>query len=255
MQKPSGRAPSDWRLPPGWALQYRLVTESTNDDARRATVEGCPDRSVFLADLQTRGRGRQGRSWVAALGQSLLFSLVLRRPIAPVYQTALCSVSIARAIRRTTGLDARIKWPNDLMVRDRKVCGILTEVVRAEAQPATIVGIGLNVNLALDTPGLPPTATSLSFERGIRIDREAVFHAIASEIDTRLTMSVRDLYDAVRTEWQALLWRRNQVVRIDDDEATLEGIVLGLTGTGALRIETPEGRTVEVAVGDLVIDA
>jgi BirA family biotin operon repressor/biotin-[acetyl-CoA-carboxylase] ligase len=141
------------------------------------------------------------------------------------------------------------------MVGNRKVCGTLTEVLHAETQPATIVGVGLNVNLALDTPGLPPTATSLAFERGAQVDREAVFHAIILEIDARLTMSDGDLHNAIRTDWQDLLWRRQQVVRINDDETTLEGTVLGLTETGALRIVTAEGRTVEVSVGELVIDA
>jgi BirA family biotin operon repressor/biotin-[acetyl-CoA-carboxylase] ligase len=140
------------------------------------------------------------------------------------------------------------------MVRDRKVCGILTEVLRAETHPATIVGIGLNVNLPLDTPGLPPTATSLSFECAAQIDREPMFHAIVAEIDARLTASDRDLYDMIRTEWEGLLWRHQQVVHIDEDGSNVQGIVLGLTESGALRIATLEGRILEVSVGDLLID-
>src|SRR5438093_13314191 len=118
--------------PPGWILHYLPVTGSTNDDARRLALEGAPERTIVLADEQRAGRGRLGRGWIAPRGSGLLLSIVFERPIPSVALTAPCAIAIVDAIHDLTGLPPLIKWPNDLMIGARKVCGILTEVLRRD---------------------------------------------------------------------------------------------------------------------------
>lgn len=247
--------PSSWDIPRGWTVRYVPVTGSTSDDAKQAAVGGCPERTVFLADEQVAGRGRLGRQWIAPPRSSLLFSIVLRRDFAPVHLTATVALSVAAAIEQVTALPARIKWPNDVMVRDRKACGILTEVVSSERENITIVGVGLNVNLDPPAAGLPPSATALSWECGASVSREVLLRSVLEHLDAWLSQSHGELAALVQREWEARLWRRHQQVRVDDSGKMVEGIVEGLSSSGALRIQRPDGTLVEVTVGDIVIGA
>ena len=239
-------------MPDGWALHYLPITGSTNEDAKRAAIEGCPDRTIIAADEQRAGRGRLNRRWIAPPGTSLLFSVVLHRSLQPVCLTALCSVSVAEAIYETTGLAARIKWPNDVMLRDRKVCGLLTEVIPRGGRQVTIVGIGLNVNLDPAAVGLPPTATSLSNELGRTIPRRDLLLEILRRIDGYLALDDLILAPTIFARWEDLLWRRQQEVQVDGEGATVRGVVEGLAPSGALRVRRLDCTRVEISVGELV---
>ena len=207
---------------------------------------------MFVADQQRRGRGRLGRQWVAPARSSLLLSIVLRRPLEPVDLTALCSVSVVGAIGETTGLHAQVKWPNDVMMRDRKVCGILTEVVHGPGGRTAIVGIGLNVNLDPSAAALPSTATSLSHELGGTVSRRRLFDALTRQIDGWLAIpDTAVLLAGVRSQWHRLLWRREQTVRVAQDGASVTGVVEGMASSGALILRTVDGGHIEVAVGDV----
>src|SRR5207249_141256 len=103
--------PRSWRIPSGWQLSFRADTGSTNDDARQAAAAGANGPVVFLADHQSAGRGRYGRSWVAPAESSLLFSILARTALEPILLTASCSVAVAAVLRESAGLAARIKWP------------------------------------------------------------------------------------------------------------------------------------------------
>jgi BirA family biotin operon repressor/biotin-[acetyl-CoA-carboxylase] ligase len=234
-------------------VRYAAATGSTNDDAKDAVRLGCPDRTIILADFQWAGKGRQGRTWVAPAGTSLLVSLVFRCALAPIDLTAVCAVSVAEAIDAMTGLPARVKWPNDVMVGERKVCGILAEVVAAQGGQAVVVGIGLNVNLDPISAGLPPTATSLSAELGRGCSREAILVAILARADRYLSMQPGELVPVVRERWDALLWRKNQHVQVGDGSGWIEGTVEGVGPSGALRVRTPDGSAVEISVGEIVM--
>jgi BirA family transcriptional regulator, biotin operon repressor / biotin---[acetyl-CoA-carboxylase] ligase len=247
-----GVAPTAWRTPRGWTLRYSPITGSTNDDAKAAVRVGVPDRTVFLADAQRQGRGRLDRVWVAPPGSSLLFSVVLQRDLPAIDLTVLCSVSVAEAIAENTGLPARIKWPNDVMLGDRKTCGILTEVVSHGGTPSAIVGIGLNVNLDPRAAGLPETATSLSHELGQSVSREAMLYAVLTYVGRRLALADAALLPALRAEWEALLWRRRQRIGVSQDGDVLHGIVEGLSASGALLLRQDDGRCIEVTVGDVL---
>jgi BirA family biotin operon repressor/biotin-[acetyl-CoA-carboxylase] ligase len=243
-----------WDLPPGWILRYLPLTNSTNDDAQALARAGCPDRTIVLADEQRAGRGRLGRTWTAPPGRTLLFSIVFRRTITPIYLTALCSVSIAEAIRGLTGFQATIKWPNDVMMGDRKVCGILAEAIWQQQPQITVVGIGLNVNVDPVADGLPPTATSLSQQIGYSVARDVVLRTILQRLDYHLARSDGRLDGYIRPYWEALLWRQHQAVRIDRDGTVLHGSVEGLAESGALRVRQPDGSLAEIAVGDVLLE-
>jgi BirA family transcriptional regulator, biotin operon repressor / biotin---[acetyl-CoA-carboxylase] ligase len=240
-----------WPAPAGWQLHYLATTGSTNDDARSLALAGAPERTIVLADEQSAGRGRLGRHWVAPPGSSLLLSIVLRRDLPSILLTALCSIAVVEAVEEVAGLASQIKWPNDVMIRGRKVAGILTEVVSREERAITIVGIGLNVNLDLSTEGLPSTATSLSSEAATQVDRIAVFDALLRRIDAYLHLDDEALGLQIRQRWEQLLWRRSQAVRVEQDGPTLYGVVEGLSATGALLLRAPDGELREVAVGDV----
>jgi BirA family transcriptional regulator, biotin operon repressor / biotin---[acetyl-CoA-carboxylase] ligase len=163
----------------------------------------------------------------------------------------LCAVAVVEAIEQTTGLASRIKWPNDVMIGARKVCGILTEVLSREGQAITVVGIGLNVNLDPAAAGLPATGTSLSAEAGQPVDRGAALGALLERLDRYLEWDDQTLTTEVRRRWETMLWRRAQAVRVEQDGSNLYGVIEGLTPAGELRLRTPDGDLVEVAVGDV----
>lgn len=243
--------PTDWRVPPGWILHPVDITGSTNDDAKVAVRSGCPDRTVFLADEQRHGRGRLGRSWTAPAGSSLLLSVVLYRRLPAIVLTAACSVAVVGAIRATAGLSARVKWPNDVMVADQKVCGILTEVVPYEGCPRTIVGVGLNVNIDPVAAGLPPTATSLSACAGRAFSRQELLTGMLTGLDGCLAMRDAQLVSHVWDRWHELLWRRDQTVRVDREGTSVSGIVEGVAASGALRVRLANGSVTEILTGDV----
>ncbi|GAA5043725.1 BirA family biotin operon repressor/biotin-[acetyl-CoA-carboxylase] ligase [Thermocatellispora tengchongensis] len=157
-------------------------TGSTNADLARAVREGrVSEGAVLVAEAQTAGRGRLGRAWTAPPRASLTFSFVLRPTVPPARQgwlALLTGVAAASAVRRVAEVDARLKWPNDLLVGERKLAGILAERV----DDAVVVGIGLNVTLRADE--LPvPTATSLAIEEAASTDRDPLLRAVLREVE------------------------------------------------------------------------
>jgi BirA family biotin operon repressor/biotin-[acetyl-CoA-carboxylase] ligase len=162
-------------------------------------------------------------------------------------------VAVAEAIAATTGLSARIKWPNDVMVGERKVCGVLAEVIAGgSAGGLAVVGIGVNVNLDPRAAGLPLTATSLSEETGAAVARDALLRAILGRVGARLALDDAALATQVFRAWEALLWRRRQHVRVDQDGTSLQGTVEGLAPSGALRLRLPDGTRQEIVVGEII---
>ncbi|MBQ0005774.1 MAG: biotin--[acetyl-CoA-carboxylase] ligase, partial [Clostridiales bacterium] len=162
----------------GFNLFYYDSTDSTNIRIRRLAEEGAPTGTLAVADMQTAGRGRRGRTWLSPAGMNVYMSLLLKPDITP--QTApmitlLMALAVARGITEVTGLDAQIKWPNDIVVNGRKVCGILTEMdMEADYIRDVIVGVGININEALESdfaPDIRETATSLRIESGHVVNR------------------------------------------------------------------------------------
>lgn len=243
-----------WTVPSGWTLRYSQVTTSTNDDARAAARKGSPTRTVFLSEAQTAGRGRLGRNWVAPMGTSLLFSLVLREPFEPLDLTRMAAVSVAQAIAYETGLEAQVKWPNDVMLGARKVSGILTESLAGGGEASTIVGIGINVNLDLAAPGLPATATSLSAELGRTCSRASLLALVLDFLGRYLALDPAVARQNAFDLWRKLLWRRHQVVQLADSRGVVEGVIEDVTPSGTLVLQMADGGQREVAIGELLLE-
>lgn len=165
----------------------------------------------------------------------------------------MTGVSVAEAITQETGVPSRVKWPNDVMLGERKVCGILTETPSGEPEAATIVGVGINVNVDPGPAGLPPTATSLLAELGRGSSRADLFAAIITRLDGYLVHDPNSVRGDILDRWRGLLWRRNQVVRLADQGLVIEGVIEEVTAMGSLLLRVATGETREITTGELLL--
>ena len=165
---------------------YFRETDSTNARAKYLAGDGTPEGTVIVAEKQTEGRGRRGRSWFSPPGEGIYTSVILRPPIPPNEApklTLLASVALAEALLSLTSLEVSIKWPNDILIRGREAAGILTEI-GAEMDRIDYVVIGVGVNVNTPSKGLPPdiahTATSVFMETGKEFPRIVLLRAFSS---------------------------------------------------------------------------
>jgi BirA family biotin operon repressor/biotin-[acetyl-CoA-carboxylase] ligase len=237
--------------PRGWSVHYAATAASTQELVRGAAAAGAAHGTVYLADWQHAGRGRRGRVWSAPPGSSLLFSILVRESrLAPFAQTAVCTLALCRVLERSA-LSPRIKWPNDVMLGDRKVAGVLTERVSGAGQTYQIVGIGLNVNYGARP--LPPFATALDWEAGRSLERGPLLRALLSELAPLLAAPALSWETALYGEWLGRLWRRRQSIRLSVGDQTLEGVVEGATAEGALLVRLGTGTLRRISVGEVLI--
>src|SRR5438876_8870081 len=194
-------------LPPGWYGQFFDMVDSTQDEARAAARLGAPNRSIFVADYQRAGRGRQGRSWLAGPGTALMISIVFSEraeQLIPWRWTSLASVALAEAILELLpDLTPAIKWPNDVLLDDRKVAGILAETSSDGEQLVAVVVIGVNVNsTSADLAHVGVAATSLRIAAGRPVERGELLLTLLRRIDHWFARPWAELHAA----WQARLW-------------------------------------------------
>lgn len=241
-----------------WVREILLFdrVDSTNRIALEMASQGLPEGIVILAEAQEKGKGRLGREWFSPEGKNLYFSLLLR-PYQPVRDFPLfslaTSVALVEAIQRVTGLAVQIKWPNDLVLGEKKLAGILLESeVRGEQAPPLVVGIGVNVNIQLEEfpPELQKTATSLQSALGQTIDRAdlliEIFNALAEQYSL-LADQKELLIQKVRQLCQTLGKR----VRIETARQEFEGWAEDLQEDGALLIRMGDGKQRRILVGDV----
>lgn len=212
---------------------------STNDLAARAAGSQANDGLVIIAEEQTQGRGRLGRSWVAPPGSSLLLSLLLFPPpeLAQVcWMTTLGAVAAAEVVEQFTGRPADIKWPNDVRVAARKLAGVLVE-----RRHGWVVGIGLNVNIpaAAFPPELRETATALSLLAGRALDRSEVARALIRRLDARYTQGLDHGLDPLESAWRSRLECLGGPVRVQTRERAVEGRWLEADFNRGLLVEPP----------------
>jgi BirA family biotin operon repressor/biotin-[acetyl-CoA-carboxylase] ligase len=234
---------------------------STSVEARTWAQDGAAEGSLVVADHQTQGRGRQGRTWADAPGQSLLFSLVLRPRLAPDRQgliTLAAGLGVADGIAAVTALSPAIKWPNDLLLDGRKCCGMLLETTsggRDEAQSPVVLGVGLNVNQTSFPDALSTTATSLSLAAGRPVPRAPLLAALLTHLERRYD-AVHDRPAAIRAAYEERMHLRGDVVTLRfahrDDRVT--GRVEGVAPDGGLRLTTDDGPRVLYA-GEVTLNA
>ncbi len=234
----------------GRFLRYLPVTTSTNDEAHRAAAEGAPDGFLVVADEQTQGRGRHGRSWSAPPGQNLLASWVVRPTVGPdrwswiPLAAALAVVDVVEAA--VPASDVRVKWPNDVRLGGKKVSGILAES-RLDAGGAghVVLGIGLNVNQAGFPAELESTATSLFLAAGVGRDRATVLSDLCDALERRVT-SIDRPGNGLLVDYRARLDGVGQRARLHRPGArdVVEGRMLDVDEQGALVLDVDgEART------------
>ncbi len=243
----------------GHSLHLFHEVDSTNEEAAGLAAHGAPEGTVVIAEAQRRGRGRMGRRWASPEGLGIYLSVILRPPIPPQSAPALTllgALGAAEAIERVAGLDAAIKWPNDLVIRGRKVAGILGEMAAEGPRLHHVVlGLGVNVNqVEADFEGeLRQTATSLQIELGHPVDRTAMIRSVCEALDRWydrfLTSGVVPILDRVRH--RCLTLGREVVARSGDEE--LRGLAVDLGDAGALVIRNAGGALHRLSAGDVTL--
>lgn len=233
----------------GRPLMYEPVTGSTNDNALAAARAGAPHGSVFVADEQTAGRGRRGNAWLAAPGESLLFSVLLR-PKLQLSQASALTLAVGLALRDAIAPlleDApRIKWPNDLYVNGMKLAGILVESqLQGEHLHAVVVGIGLNVSTRDFPADIAARATSLALLGVGEVEREALLQGILNALALRLDAYQTDGLAGILNELNANDALRDRRMRVD----ALEGHGRGLDEQGRLLLEDADGVVHAITAG------
>jgi BirA family biotin operon repressor/biotin-[acetyl-CoA-carboxylase] ligase len=229
---------------------------STNDEAHRLADHADAEHGeVVIADVQTHGRGRRGRSWVAPAGRALTFSIILRPAISPALApeiTLVAAVAVCEAARELGAGDARIKWPNDIECGGRKLAGLLTEL-RADPERVryAILGVGLNVSAQ---PGDFPEglrATSLRIERGgFSVARPLACARVLEHLEEWLVLHETEGFGPVRERWRELSSTLGRRVRVEGP-VPLEGEAVDLADDGALLVRTDAGATERVVAGDI----
>lgn len=236
----------------GQRMECYEVIGSTNTTAMQLAEEGAPHGTLVVADRQDNGKGRRGRGWVMPAGIAIAMSIVLKpRELLPANAPMLTLVSalaVVGAIREQTGLEVMIKWPNDIVIDGKKVCGILTEMsTQIDYINHIVVGIGINVHNEQFPEELSDRATSLYLASGQHYNRAALVEAVCEHFEhyCEIFMRTQDL-SGLQEEYDSYLVNLDRQVRILDPQGEYEGIARGITARGELLAETPEGmRTVD----------
>jgi len=243
----------------GRVVHYEEEVDSTNRLAREVARAGAVEGTVVIADTQTAGRGRLGRSWFSPPSVNLYLSVVLRPDIPPARAPQLALVAagaVAASIEEVAGIRPAIKWPNDVILHGRKVAGILTEMdSEADRVVFAIVGVGVNLNVSAETlaRALPGTATSLAAATGRSVDRVAFAARLLAELEQRYSCYLTQGFGALRKEWESYSCLTGHEVTVTGPEGRRQGQVIGVDQGGALCLRGAGGRTIRVLAGDVTL--
>lgn len=232
-------------------------TDSTNLQACRLGDEGEADGLVVIADRQSSGKGRMGRQWASPGGVNLYASILLRPPIPPFEAprlTFLSAVAVCRAIQRCSGLQATVKWPNDILVHGAKVAGLLNEMSsETDRVHYVVLGIGVNLNMRADQlpADLRYPATSLLLACGQPVSRLDFTRTLLQEVDALYQLYLEQGSAPILAAWTELCELTGQPVHADCNQVQIEGIMVGLAADGALLVRTATGKIESIYAGDV----
>ena len=241
-----------------YSVLYKEEVDSTNLWAKELAKRGAKEGTVLTADFQSAGKGRRGRSWQSPKGCSIYMSLILRPDILPAQAsmiTLVMGIAVAKACRKLLGVDAKIKWPNDIVLSGKKICGILTEMsLKGTAVDYVVAGIGINVNGRDFPEEIRETATSLALETGKEIDRQMLMQAVLEEISIYyekflkagdLTMMLED--------YNEVLVNRGREIRVLEPKGEYRGFATGVNASGELLVTKEDGTCVTVYAGEVSV--
>ena len=242
----------------GRQIRYFSRIDSTNQYAKRIAEEGAPDGTLIIADEQTAGKGRSGRTWVTPPAEAIAFTLLLRPKLSPdriSMVTLVMGLAVTNAVNSLYGVSAGIKWPNDVVIKGRKLCGILTEM-SAEVRQVNyiVIGVGINANLTSFPEEIREIATSLRLELGYDINRAELIARVMAEFE-RLYAEFEAQGDlgAVMQEYNELCLNAGSKVRVLDPNGEYTGTSCGINSMGELLVETEDGKMQEVYAGEVSV--
>jgi BirA family transcriptional regulator, biotin operon repressor / biotin---[acetyl-CoA-carboxylase] ligase len=243
----------------GKKVVYEATVKSTQEIAHSRAREGADEGTIVIADEQTGGRGRMGRQWQSPSGTGIWMSLILR-PKIPLQKspqlTLLIAVAVSKAIEKVTGIEASIKWPNDLLINGKKVAGILTELqAEADSIHSVIVGIGINVNQGSEhfSEEISNIATSLAIEGGKTFKRAELVGAILSEVETLYMNYLESGFGMIKLLWEARAFSLGKRITARSVSGTITGYAKGITDEGVLVLEDDFGKIHSIYSADIEI--
>ena len=242
----------------GRQIRYFSRIDSTNQYAKRIAEEGASDETLIIADEQTAGKGRSGRTWVTPPSEAIAFTLLLRPKLSPdriSMVTLVMGLAVVNAVNALYDVDAGIKWPNDVVIGGRKLCGILTEM-SAEVSRVNyiVIGVGINANQTSFPEEIRKIATSLKLELGHAVNRAELIARVMTEFE-RLYAGFEaqgDLGPVVQ-EYNELCLNTGNKVRVLDPNGEYNGTSRGINSLGELLVETEDGQMREVYAGEVSV--
>lgn len=242
----------------GKEIIYKNQIDSTNILAKKLADQGIGHGTVVVADHQVEGKGRRGRNWESPSGTGIWMSIILRPNIHPrnaSMLTLVMALSVCQAIEEVTSLRPQIKWPNDILLNNKKVCGILTEM-SAEMTSVNhiVVGVGVNVNVKSFSPQLADMATSLEIEGKKEIKRVLLAGAIIKSFEEKYEVFTKheDLRD-LKEDYESKLINIGKEVRILQPSGDLIGQALGINQEGELLIKKADGEILAIYAGEVSV--
>jgi BirA family biotin operon repressor/biotin-[acetyl-CoA-carboxylase] ligase len=230
---------------------------STNTEAARLGSEGAEEGLSVVADEQTAGRGRLQRTWVSPKGAGLYFSMLLRPTFAqdrwPLV-TFMAALAAGDALLEASGVQTDIKWPNDLLANERKICGILAEAIETPTGRAVVVGIGINLTADAFPEELAKVATSVAEASGRVPERETILAALVRALSRWYSLIQEpDSAEKIVAAWASRSsYAAGKLVQVTNGDEVWQGMTRGVESDGALRLETANGETRLVRAGDVV---
>jgi BirA family biotin operon repressor/biotin-[acetyl-CoA-carboxylase] ligase len=241
--------PYAWEFPDRESrIIYHEELASTMDVAKDLARKGCPDFTTVIAGRQASGRGRLKREWHSAKG-GLYFTVVLRPDLPPVLSfrvSFLASLTLARVLNEMFGVDVRVKWPNDLLVDERKLCGMLSEL-EAEADRVAFINVGIGINVNNDPSTIEPAATSLKAILGRKVSIKDILARYLDAFEQRMQTAA---LDRVIEEWKACTVTLNREVRVVTTRDVFTGKAVDIDDNGALVLKCDDGSLRKVLYGD-----
>ena len=238
---------------------FRAVTGSTNTDAAELAAAGAVHGTLVIADRQQAGRGRRGRVWESPAGENVFMSIVLRPRIpaekAPML-TLVMALALAEGISAISGVQAGIKWPNDIVIHRHKICGILTEMhMNSDGSIRDIViGVGINVNMQEFPASIRDMAGSLYTETGEKYDRNELIASVMEHFEKNYDIFAEaESLAPLKAAYEKRLLNLGQEVRVLDSTGEYTGRALGITLTGELTVESENGNITEVNAGEVSV--
>lgn len=244
-----------------WAgsnVVYYDEIDSTNNRAKEAGDNKVPHGTLFVADMQVAGKGRRGRVWQSPAGSSIYMTILLYPEISPLKApqlTLVMAIAVAEGIKEVTGLDTKIKWPNDIVVNGRKICGILTEMsTEIDYINHVVIGAGINVNQDDFPEDIRKTASSLKMELGKQVKRSELIAAIMKsfEKDYEIFVKTEDL-SGLQELYNSMLVNLDRDVKVLEPGNEYEAHALGINKTGELIVRTAEGEEKEIYAGEVSV--